>query len=107
MVKLFLSFFHQADLNGYTKTVFDSNRYSNSSKDCVLEVVLKYHKELHNDNTLAPDKIEIKKVMSNYQLKIADFYNISIANVKKLEPNFFLKRKTCDSLWKFSTLFEA
>ena len=43
---------------------------------------------------LAPDKIEIKKEMlSNYQIKIADFYNISIGNVKKLMPNLFDKEK--------------
>ena len=37
---------------------------SNSSKGCILEVDLKYPKdlqELHNDYPLAPDKIEIKK----------------------------------------------
>ena len=35
--------------------------------------------ELHNDYPLAPDKIEIKRVMlSNYQFKIADLYNIPI-----------------------------
>ena len=43
---------------------------------------------------LAPDKIEIKREMlSLYQLKIADLYNISIANVKNLVPNFFDKEK--------------
>ena len=77
---------------------FDSNRYSrNSSKGCVLEVDLKYPKELHelhNDYHLAPDKIEIKKEMlSNYQLKIVDFCNIPIGNVKKLVPNFYDKEK--------------
>ena len=72
------------------------NRYtSNSSKGCVLEVDFKYPKELcalRDDYHVAPDKIEIKREMlSNYQLKIADFYNISIGNVKKLVPNFFDK----------------
>ena len=34
-------------------------------------------KELHNDFPLAPDKTEIKREMlSEYQLKIADLYNI-------------------------------
>ena len=28
-------------------------------------------------------------MLSEYQLKIADLYNISISNVKKLVPNFF------------------
>ena len=43
---------------------------------------------------LAPDKIEIKREMlSYYQLKIADLYNIPIDNVKKLVPNFYDKEK--------------
>ena len=70
---------------------------SNSSKGCVLEVGLEYSKELfksHNDYPLDPDKIEIKRgMLSNYQLKIADFYKIPIDNVKKLVPNFFDKEK--------------
>ena len=77
---------------------FDFNKYtSNSSKGCVLEVGFKYPKELHelhNDYHLAPDKIEIKReMMSEYQLKIADLYNIPIGNVKKLVPNFFNKEQ--------------
>ena len=77
---------------------FDLNKYtSNSSKGYVLEVDLEYPKqlqELHNDYPLAPDKIEIKREMlSNYQLKIADLYNITIGNVKKLVLNFFDKDK--------------
>ena len=36
--------------------------------------------------------MEIKReVLSEYQLKIADLYNIPIGNVKKLVPNFFDK----------------
>ena len=77
---------------------FDLNKYtSNSSKGCVLEVDLEYPKELrelHNDYPLAPDKIEIKrKILSEYQLKITDLYDILIRNVKKLVPNFFDKEK--------------
>ena len=57
-------------------------------------------RELHSDYPLAPDKIEIKREMlSEYQLKIADLYNISIGNVLKLLPNFFGKKKyviTCN-----------
>ena len=53
---------------------FDLNKYtSNSSKGCVLKVDLEYPKELqelHNDYPLAPDKIEIKREMSDYQLQI-------------------------------------
>ena len=43
---------------------------------------------------LASDKIEIKREMlSEYQLKIADLFNIPTDNVKKLVPNFFDKEK--------------
>ena len=91
---------------------FDSNEYtSNSSKGCVLEVGLEYPKELwklHSDNPLGPDKIEIKREMlSEYQLKIADLYNIPIGNVKKLLLNFFDKEKYVihyDSLQIYSRL---
>ena len=70
------------------------NKYtSNSSKGCVLEVVLEHPKELlelHNDYSLSPDKIEIKREMlSEYQQKIADLYNVPIGNVTKLVLNFF------------------
>ena len=60
----------------------------NSSKGCDLEVGLEYPKELqelHNDYPLAPDNLEFKREMlSEYQLNIADLYNIPIGNVKKL-----------------------
>ena len=74
------------------------NKYtSNSSKGCVLKVNFEYLKELRelrNDYTLAPEKIEIKrKILSEFQLKIADLYNIPIGNVKKLVPNFLDKYK--------------
>ena len=59
---------------------------SNSSKGCVLEVDLEYPKEsrkLNNDYSLAPDEINIKREMlSIYQVKIADSYNIRIAKLK-------------------------
>ena len=32
-------------------------------------------------------------MLSSYQLKIADLYNIPIFNVEKLVPNFFNKEK--------------
>ena len=65
------------------------NKYtSNNFKGCVLEVDLEYPKELrelHNDFPLTPDKIEIKReILYEYQLKIADLYNIPIGNVKKI-----------------------
>ena len=68
---------------------FDWNKYSsNSLKRFVLKVDLEYAKELHklhNEYSIAPDKIEIKReIWSNYQLKIADFYNICIGNIKKI-----------------------
>ena len=31
-------------------------------------------------------------MLSIYQLKIANFYNIPIGNVKKLVPNFLIKK---------------
>ena len=52
---------------------------------------LEYPKELGElyDYPLAPDKIEIKREMLfEYQIKIADYYNIAIGNAKKLVPNF-------------------
>ena len=49
---------------------------SNSSEGRALEVYLEYPKELHelhNDYSLASDKIDIKREMlSGYQLKMAD-----------------------------------
>ena len=77
---------------------FDLNKYtSNSSKGWVLEFDLQYPnelRELHNGYPLAPSKTEIKREMlSDYQLKIADLYNISIGNVKRLVPNSFHKEK--------------
>ena len=81
--------FKSIDPKGY-----DLNKYtSNSSKGLVLEVGLEYPKELqelHKDYPLVPDKVEIKrKMLPEYQLKIADLYNIPIGNVKKLWPDFF------------------
>ena len=59
---------------------FDSNKYSSNSSKGVLEVDLEYPQELrklHNDYPL-------KKMLSNYKLKIADFYNVPIGTVKKI-----------------------
>ena len=74
------------------------NKYASySSKGCVLEVDLEYPKklrELLDDYPLVPKKMEIKREMlSEDQLKIADLYNISIGNVKKLVPSIFDKEK--------------
>ena len=50
--------------------------------------------ELDNDYYLAPDKIKFEKeILCDSQLEIADLYNISIDNVKKLLTNFFDKEK--------------
>ena len=65
------------------------NVYTSNSS----QVYLKYPKELwelYNYYPLAPDKIEIKKKMlSEYQLKVADLYNICIGNIKNVVPNLF------------------
>ena len=79
---------------------FKLNKYSiNSTRGCLLEVDLKYPKELrelYNDYPLAPDKIEIKKdMMSNYQLKIADFYKFFLVMLKNWCPTFLIKK----SIW--------
>ena len=74
-----------------------NNKSSNSLKGYVVEVDSKCRKELQelcNDYPLAPNKIGIKREMlSDYQLKIADLYKISIGNVKILVPNFFDKER--------------
>ena len=77
---------------------FDLNKYTNnSSKRSVLDVDLKYPKELykvHNDYPLARHKIEIKReMMSEDQVNIAYLYNILIGNVKKSVPNLYDKAK--------------
>ena len=77
---------------------FDLNKYTSSgSKGYIFKVDFGYSKELHelhNEYPLTPDKIEVKRgMLSNYQLKIADLYNASTGNVKKLVPKFFDKEK--------------
>lgn len=76
---------------------FDLNKYSsNSFTGCVLEVDFKYPKNLHElqgNHSLALDKKGIKiEMLSNYQIKIVDFYNNSIGTFKKLVLNFFEKK---------------
>ena len=40
--------------------------------------------KLHNNYPLAPDEIEIKReILPNYQIKVADFYNIVKNEVKR------------------------
>ena len=66
-------------------------------KDAFLKLLLNIQKELHelhNNYPSAPEEKEIKKEMlSKYQLKTADLYNISTGNVKRLVPNLFDKEK--------------
>ena len=77
---------------------FNLSKYAgNSSKRCVLEVDLEHLKELHEsnkDSPLAPHKTEIRReILSDYELKIADLYNIFIVNVKRLVLYFFDQEK--------------
>ena len=93
-----LKFLLASALKWIDRKEFDLNKYTdNSSKGCILEADLEDFEglqELHNNYPLAPDKIEIKREMlSEYQLKIADLYNICIGNVKELRPTFFDKEK--------------
>ena len=63
----------------------------------ILEVDLKYPKELHklhNDYPLAPEKLTVTNgILSNYCKSIADKYEIKVGNVKKLIPNLGDKTK--------------
>ena len=62
----------------------------------ILEVDLKYPKELHelhNDYPLAPEKLAVTNdMLSKYCKKIAEKYDIKVGDVKKLIPN--LRNKT-------------
>ena len=72
------------------------NKYTkNSSTGCVAEVELEHPKclqGLRNDYPLTSDEIESKeKILSGYQSKTAEIYNISIGNVKNLTLNLLDK----------------
>ena len=55
---------------------------------------LKKYANHNNDYPLSPDRIEIKEEMLPLcQILIADFHNIYIGNVQKLEPNLSDKEK--------------
>ena len=62
-----------------------------------LEVDLEYPNELHelhNDYPLAPEKLVASNdMLSTYCKKIADKYDIKVADVKKLVPNLGNKTK--------------
>ena len=71
---------------------FDVNSISEKSPiGYILEVGLEYHDELHtlhNDYSLAPEKLAIPyDMLSDYCKKIADKYEIKVDDVKKLIPN--------------------
>ena len=63
----------------------------------ILEVDLKYPKELHklhNDYSLAPEKLTVTNdMLSKYCKSIADKYKIKVGDVKKLMPNLGNKNK--------------
>ena len=72
------------------------NIKSNSSTGYILEVDLDYLQELHdihNDYSLAPEKINLpKEWLSDYCLEIANVPNITRGTVKKLVPNLMKKK---------------
>ena len=88
------NFLSRSGLKRIDPKEFNLSKYtSKSSKGYVLEN-RKELRESHYDYLLVPNKIEIKgEILSEYQLKIDDLYNIPIGNVKKLVPNFFNKEK--------------
>ena len=61
---------------------FSLEKYDeNSLKGRILEADFRYLKwlhELYNDYIWASDKLETKRKISDYQLKIADDYNITM-----------------------------
>ena len=66
--------------------------------------------ELHNDYSLAPDKLDIRReILSECQLKIDDSCNIPTFNFKTfcLSKKLFWWRKVCARLWKRTTLLES
>ena len=83
---------------------FESNKYSsNILIVCVLEIDIEYSRELHQlnyDYPLVPYKVGIEnEILSDYQLKIADFYNINSGGATKLMPNVFdRERGMCFSM---------
>ena len=69
----------------------DLGKYkADGKKGLILEVDLEYNKnlhELHNDYSVAPEKVKVSKnMLSTYCKKIAEKYNISVGLVSKLIP---------------------
>ena len=57
---------------------------------------------------MVPNKKKIKKnMLSKYQIRISDVYNITFGNIKILVPNFFWQRKTCALSWELTALSEV
>ena len=75
----------------------------------ILEIDLKYPKELHklhNDYPLAPEKLAVTNdMLSKYCKSIADKYEIKVGDVKKLIPNLGNKTRYVSSLQKSSVIF--
>ena len=67
------------------------NSYSdNGPKECSLEVDLDNPDELYdlnNDYLLSPEKICVKKILSEYQLQIIEKEEFSLGKNEKLIPN--------------------
>ena len=82
-----------------------------SDKGIILEVDLKYPKELHdlhNDYPLAAEKIKVTNdMLSEYCKNISDKYNISIGLVHKLIPTLSNRKKLCPTLSKSTTLSKS
>ena len=76
----------------------DLSKYKeDSNKGIILEVDLKYPKELHNlhnDYPIGPEKVKVTKdMLSEYSKRIADKFNISTGLVYKLIPTLSNKEK--------------
>ena len=87
MVMQCLNLFQQVNSNGkILKSLTWTNVLAIVQEDVFLKLIFEYPKELrelHTDYPLASDKIRIKrKILSEYQLKIANLYNIPIDNVE-------------------------
>ena len=76
---------------------YELNEYiSNGLKGHVIKAHLEYWKvlcKLHNYYPFTLDIIEIeRKMLSEYQLKMSDLYNVPIVNFKKLTPRTETKK---------------
>ena len=87
------------------------NIKSNSSIGYILELDLEYPQELHhihNDYTLAPEKINIpKEWLSKYCLKMTNAHNITTGTVKKLVLNLMNKNNYVIHYRKLQQCFES